>query len=62
MLAGEIAIKATNDWEAAKVIVDFFHVKARVILTSVIVSKKTMASAMPSTPVLFVPRFVALSN
>ena len=62
MLAGEIAIRAINACDAARVIVDFFHVKARVRLTSVIVRKKMMASAIPITPVLLVPKFAALSN
>ena len=62
MLAGEIAITAINAWEAIRAIVDFRQVKARVILTSVIVNKKTMASAIPITPVLLVPRLAALSN
>jgi hypothetical protein len=62
MLAGEMAITAINACEVAKVIVDFCHVRATVILTSVIVNKKMTASAIPMTPVLSVPRFAALSN
>lgn len=62
ILAGEIAIRAINACEAMRLIVDFFQVRARAILTSVIVNKKTMASAIPITPVLLVPRLAALSN
>ena len=62
MLAGEIAIRAINDCDAVRVIVVFFHVKARVILTRMIVKKKIRASAIPITPVLLVPKFAALSN
>ena len=59
MLAGEMAIMAINACEAVRVIVDFFHVRAWVRLTRVIVSKKMIASEIPITPVLFIPRFTA---
>ena len=62
MLAGEIAIVAINACEAVRVIVDFCHVRARVILTSVIVKKKITANEIPITPMLSDPRFTALSN